>query len=72
MLFKCSIKVSNAKLKSCRGHGTYGEDDNIKASVAGIMEQVNKLISIRPVKSRYVGEIGDVVVGMCGLFLKAH
>lgn len=45
-----------------RGHGTYGEDDNIKASVAGIMEQVNKLISIRPLKSRYVGEIGDVVV----------
>lgn len=27
------------------------------------MEQVNKLISIRPLKSRYVGEIGDVVVG---------
>lgn len=49
-------------MKLSRGHGTYGEDDNIKASVAGIMEQVNKLISIRPVKSRYVGEIGDVVV----------
>lgn len=27
------------------------------------MEKVNKLISIRPLKSRYVGEIGDVVVG---------
>lgn len=26
------------------------------------MEQVNKLISIKPLKSRYVGEIGDVVV----------
>lgn len=26
------------------------------------MEKVNKLISIRPLKSRYVGEIGDVVV----------
>lgn len=45
-----------------RGHGTYGDGNNIKASVAGVMEQVNKLISIRPLKSRYVGEIGDVVV----------
>lgn len=46
-----------------RGHGTYVKDDEIKASVAGVMEKVNKLISIRPLKSRYVGEIGDVVVG---------
>lgn len=45
-----------------KGHGTYVEDDDIKASVAGVMEQVNKLISIKPLKSRYVGEIGDVVV----------
>lgn len=45
-----------------RGHGTYVNNDEIKASVAGVMEKVNKLISIRPLKSRYVGEIGDVVV----------
>lgn len=31
--------------------------------MAGVMEKVNKLISIRPLKNRYVGEIGDVVVG---------
>lgn len=52
----------NAKLWYCRGHGTYGDDENIKASVAGCLEQVNKLISIKPLKSRYVGEVGDVVV----------
>lgn len=46
-----------------RGHGTYTDDDYLKSSVAGIMEKVNKLICIRPLKSRYVGEIGDVVVG---------
>ncbi|KAH8277788.1 hypothetical protein KR018_007396 [Drosophila ironensis] len=45
-----------------RGHGTFVEDENIKASVAGVIEKVNKLISVRPLKSRYVGEIGDVVV----------
>lgn len=38
------------------------KDENIQASVAGVMEKVNKLISIKPLKSRYVGEIGDVVV----------
>lgn len=45
-----------------KGHGTYVEGDDIKASVAGVIEQVNKLVSIKPLKSRYVGEIGDVVV----------
>ena len=33
------------------------------ASVAGQIERVNKLISVRPVKSRYNAEIGDLVVG---------
>lgn len=47
---------------TCRGHGTFSHDEYIKASVAGVMEKVNKLISIKPLKSRYVGEIGDVVV----------
>ncbi|VDN24152.1 unnamed protein product [Gongylonema pulchrum] len=38
-------------------------DDQLVASVAGAVEQVNKLVSVRPVKSRYNGEIGDVVIG---------
>ncbi|XP_061929361.1 uncharacterized protein LOC107997117 [Apis cerana] len=47
-----------------RGHGTYVDDENtLRASVAGILEKVNKLISIKPLKARYQGEIGDVVVG---------
>jgi len=35
----------------------------LRASVAGILEKVNKLISIRPLKARYNGEIGDLIVG---------
>ena len=27
------------------------------------MQQVNKLISVQPIKNRYDGEVGDVVVG---------
>jgi len=46
-----------------RGHGTYMADDVLYASVAGVVERVNKLISVTPLKTRYNGEIGDVVVG---------
>lgn len=27
------------------------------------MERVNKLLSVKPLKTRYTGEIGDIVVG---------
>lgn len=61
-----------------RGHGSYlssvsttaNDRDNappsgpiLVASVAGYIERINKLISVRPFKSRYVGEVGDLVVG---------
>ncbi|XP_067215393.1 uncharacterized protein Naam [Linepithema humile] len=47
-----------------RGHGTYvDEGKTLRASVAGVLEKVNKLISIRPLKARYNGEIGDLIVG---------
>lgn len=35
-----------------RGHGTYLMDDEIRASVAGSVERVNKLIYVQPLKSR--------------------
>ncbi|XP_001600703.1 exosome complex component RRP4 [Nasonia vitripennis] len=47
-----------------RGHGTYvDEQEVLRASVAGRLERVNKLISVKPYKTRYQGEIGDVVIG---------
>ena len=46
-----------------RGHGSYMKDEVLYASVAGIVDKVNKLISVIPIKTRYNGEIGDVVVG---------
>eukprot|EP00158_Paraphelidium_tribonemae_P001302 Partr_v1_DN24225_c0_g1_i1_m36689 putative Exosome complex len=58
-----------------RGHGTFGthanqqEDNNttesssIFAAVAGHVDKVNKLITVQPSRSRYVAEVGDVVVG---------
>ncbi|KAG4091792.1 hypothetical protein H8356DRAFT_1312924 [Neocallimastix lanati (nom. inval.)] len=46
-----------------RGHGTYAQEDVVMASVAGVVERVNKLISVKPLRTRYTAEIGDVVVG---------
>lgn len=47
-----------------RGHGTLvRHDGTLIATVAGVVERVNKLVSVRPLRSRYVGEVGDVVVG---------
>ena len=47
-----------------RGHGSYiGSSGLLASSVAGYTERINKLVSVRPFKSRYVGEVGDLVVG---------
>ncbi|DBA03978.1 TPA: hypothetical protein N0F65_010631 [Lagenidium giganteum] len=46
-----------------RGHGTYLSNQQLIASVAGVVEKVNQLISVRPLVSRYIGEVGDIVVG---------
>ncbi|KAI1301231.1 Exosome complex component RRP4 [Halotydeus destructor] len=47
-----------------RGHGTYAiENAKLVSSVAGVLEPINKLISVRPQKTRYSGEIGDVLIG---------
>jgi len=47
-----------------RGHGTQLSDDQkeLLATVSGFVEKVNKLISVRPLNSRYTGEVGDVIV----------
>lgn len=46
-----------------RGHGTYVENGKLYSCLCGYVEKVNKLISVLPLRSRYVGEIGDVVIG---------
>ncbi|XP_060551302.1 exosome complex component RRP4-like [Ruditapes philippinarum] len=46
-----------------RGHGTFMEDGRHHASVAGVVQRVNKLICVKPLKTRYNGEVGDIVVG---------
>ncbi|KAF8586354.1 hypothetical protein K439DRAFT_1387263 [Ramaria rubella] len=46
-----------------RGHGTYVENEQVIASVAGTIDRVNKLVSVRAIKTRYNPEMADLVVG---------
>ncbi|KAG6888476.1 hypothetical protein C0995_008049 [Termitomyces sp. Mi166 len=46
-----------------RGHGTYVDNEEVIASVAGTIERVNKLITVRATRTRYNPEVGDLVVG---------
>lgn len=38
-------------------------EKNLNASLAGVVEHIGKLVSVRPLKTRYQAKIGDVVVG---------
>ena len=46
-----------------RGHCTYLDQDVLFASVAGVVERVNKLLSVTPIKTINNGDICDVLVG---------
>lgn len=48
-----------------RGHGTYAAPGPtaLTATVSGVVERVNKLVAVRPLRARYAPEVGDVVVG---------
>lgn len=35
-----------------RGHGTYVEDEEVIASVAGTIDRVNKLVTVRAIRTR--------------------
>eukprot|EP00891_Asterochloris_glomerata_P000696 jgi/Astpho2/696/e_gw1.00013.94.1_t len=46
-----------------RGHGTQVVDGKLQATVCGVVQRVNKLVSVIPLRSRYGPELGDVVIG---------
>jgi len=45
-----------------RGHGTHVVDGKLMATLCGVVERVNKLVFVRPLKTRYDAAQGDVVV----------
>jgi len=46
-----------------QGGGTYEENEKIYSSMIGHVIRTNKLISVEPLKDRYKGTIGDLIVG---------
>ncbi|EFJ27224.1 hypothetical protein SELMODRAFT_147871 [Selaginella moellendorffii] len=46
-----------------RGHGTQLVDGELVATVCGTVERVNKLVFVKPLRSRYEARVGDVVIG---------
>ncbi len=49
---KFQSQVTSWFLFDFRGHGTYMDEDKLHASVAGVVERVNKLVSVKPLKTR--------------------
>lgn len=46
-----------------RGHGTLSSSSALTSTNAGVVERVNKLVSVKLLRGRYAGEVGDIVVG---------
>ena len=60
----CSrARALGLNVRANRGHGTYQLDNKLIASVSGVVEQVNKLVTVKSLRSRYQADVGDVVVG---------
>lgn len=51
----------NEELKSSSSNSKV--EKKLISSLAGVIEPINRLISVRPLRTRYNGAIGDVVVG---------
>lgn len=46
-----------------KGHGIQSIDGKLFSTVCGRVERIDKLVSVRPLKSRYTAEVGEVVIG---------
>ena len=55
------------EVNTLRGHGTrqsaHDRASTLRATRAGVVERINKLVTVRALRGRYVPEVGDVVVG---------
>lgn len=63
-LLVCPGDVVSAEPGALRGRGVVERaDGKLVATNCGVVEHVNKLLYVRPLKHRYAGSVGDVVVG---------
>ena len=52
MRYARSLQCQSSLNRATRGHGTYVEEEAVLASVSGLVERVNKLVSVRALRSR--------------------
>ena len=57
-------------LSDRRGHGTQVVDGKLQATVCGVIQRVNKLVSVIPLRSRYVTLFQDANLQGCSLTSK--
>jgi exosome complex RNA-binding protein Rrp4 len=50
---RTSLAVPFSPMIVSRGHGTYVDNGEVVASVAGTIERVNKLVTVRALRTRY-------------------
>ena len=50
LYFPCNCSMSSAGY--IRGHGTYVKQEDVVASVSGLVERVNKLVSVRALRAK--------------------
>ena len=63
---KRPLKPTLVLIKMCfsgRGHGTQLSQGQLIASVCGVVDRIDKLLSVHPTQGRYKAQLGDVVVG---------
>ncbi|CDO62751.1 exosome complex component RRP4, putative [Plasmodium reichenowi] len=53
----------NDKDRFLKGGGLYEEDDMFHACILGRVNYINKLIYVEPLKGKYTGSVGDLLVG---------
>lgn len=45
------------------GHGTFVQEEQIYASIPGVVHMQDRVIFVKPIRSHYRPDTGDVVVG---------
>ncbi|CAA7030552.1 unnamed protein product [Microthlaspi erraticum] len=61
---KVRFQTAIERLQSpAEGHGTSEVDDELLATVCGVVVRVDKLVYVRTLRARYKPQVGDIVVG---------
>ena len=63
-MLKITGEIIGNTSTSLKGLNTHGDDsNNIISTICGVPDHVSRFISVTSVTSRYIGEVGDVIVG---------